>query len=52
MVQIKDEVKGVLDFISYVYKIFGFTFELKLSTVRLLSFESLIKFVISDFCLI
>ncbi|KAL3330674.1 hypothetical protein AABB24_034476 [Solanum stoloniferum] len=30
--QIKDEVKGVLEFISYVYKIFGFTFELKLST--------------------
>ncbi|MCD7465941.1 hypothetical protein HAX54_002161 [Datura stramonium] len=30
--QIKDEVKGVLDFISYVYKIFGFTFDLKLST--------------------
>ncbi|XP_009794575.1 threonine--tRNA ligase, mitochondrial 1 [Nicotiana sylvestris] len=30
--QIKDEVKGVLDFISYVYTIFGFTFDLKLST--------------------
>ncbi|KAK8964739.1 hypothetical protein KSP40_PGU010275 [Platanthera guangdongensis] len=30
--QIKDEVKGVLEFISYVYKIFGFTFELELST--------------------
>lgn len=30
--QIKDEVKGVLDFISHVYKIFGFTFDLKLST--------------------
>ncbi|KAK4489517.1 hypothetical protein RD792_005326, partial [Penstemon davidsonii] len=30
--QIKDEVKGVLEFISHVYKIFGFTFELKLST--------------------
>ncbi|KAG5604424.1 hypothetical protein H5410_025916 [Solanum commersonii] len=30
--QIKEEVKGVLDFISYVYKIFGFTFDLKLST--------------------
>ncbi|KAG5592169.1 hypothetical protein H5410_042683 [Solanum commersonii] len=30
--QIKDEVKGVLEFISYVYKIFGFTFDLKLST--------------------
>lgn len=30
--QIKEEVKGVLDFISDVYKIFGFTFDLKLST--------------------
>ncbi|KAK6155767.1 hypothetical protein DH2020_010015 [Rehmannia glutinosa] len=30
--QVKDEVKGVLEFISYVYKIFGFTFDLKLST--------------------
>ncbi|XP_059275370.1 threonine--tRNA ligase, mitochondrial 1-like isoform X2 [Lycium ferocissimum] len=30
--QIKDEVKGGLEFISYVYKIFGFTFDLKLST--------------------
>ncbi|KAL7603743.1 hypothetical protein Lser_V15G18951 [Lactuca serriola] len=30
--QIKDEVKGVLEFINYVYDIFGFTFELKLST--------------------
>ncbi|KAL3501219.1 hypothetical protein ACH5RR_035668 [Cinchona calisaya] len=30
--QIKDEVKGVLDFISYAYSIFGFTFDLKLST--------------------
>ncbi|KAL2540125.1 Threonine--tRNA ligase [Abeliophyllum distichum] len=30
--QIKDEVKGVLEFISYVYEIFGFTFDLKLST--------------------
>ncbi|KAK9074660.1 hypothetical protein SSX86_007258 [Deinandra increscens subsp. villosa] len=30
--QIKDEVKSVLEFISYVYDIFGFTFELKLST--------------------
>ncbi|KAI5679171.1 hypothetical protein M9H77_10121 [Catharanthus roseus] len=30
--QIKDEVKGVLEFISYAYKIFGFTFDLKLST--------------------
>ncbi|PKA59163.1 Threonine--tRNA ligase, mitochondrial [Apostasia shenzhenica] len=30
--QIKDEVKGVLEFISHVYKTFGFTFELELST--------------------
>ncbi|XP_020270441.1 threonine--tRNA ligase, mitochondrial 1 [Asparagus officinalis] len=30
--QIKDEVKSVLDFISYAYKIFGFTFDLELST--------------------
>ncbi|XP_022156720.1 threonine--tRNA ligase, mitochondrial 1-like [Momordica charantia] len=30
--QIKDEVKGVLEFIQYAYNIFGFTFELKLST--------------------
>ncbi|XP_075476513.1 threonine--tRNA ligase, mitochondrial 1-like [Primulina tabacum] len=30
--QIKDEVKGVLEFIGHVYKIFGFTFDLKLST--------------------
>ncbi|CDP00192.1 unnamed protein product [Coffea canephora] len=30
--QIKDEVKGVLDFISHAYNIFGFTFDLKLST--------------------
>ncbi|XP_022152398.1 threonine--tRNA ligase, mitochondrial 1-like isoform X2 [Momordica charantia] len=30
--QIKDEVRGVLEFIQYAYNIFGFTFELKLST--------------------
>ncbi|KAJ3676117.1 hypothetical protein LUZ60_003529 [Juncus effusus] len=30
--QVKDEVKAVLDFIDYVYKIFGFTYELELST--------------------
>ncbi|XP_030551074.1 threonine--tRNA ligase, mitochondrial 1 [Rhodamnia argentea] len=30
--QIKDEVRSVLEFISYVYKVFGFTFDLKLST--------------------
>jgi threonyl-tRNA synthetase len=30
--QIKDEVGGVLEFIKHVYNIFGFTFDLKLST--------------------
>ncbi|KAF9621888.1 hypothetical protein IFM89_028476 [Coptis chinensis] len=30
--QIKDEVGSVLDFIKYAYDIFGFTFELELST--------------------
>ncbi|CAL9231700.1 unnamed protein product [Arabidopsis halleri] len=30
--QVKDEVQGVLEFIDYVYKVFGFTYELKLST--------------------
>ncbi|XP_062159626.1 threonine--tRNA ligase, mitochondrial 1 [Alnus glutinosa] len=30
--QIKDEVRGVLEFIKHVYTIFGFTFDLKLST--------------------
>ncbi|XP_038891995.1 threonine--tRNA ligase, mitochondrial 1 [Benincasa hispida] len=30
--QIKDEVRAVLEFIKYAYNIFGFTFELKLST--------------------
>ena len=30
--QIKDEVKAVLDFINYVYEIFGFKYELELST--------------------
>ncbi|KAK1376540.1 Threonine--tRNA ligase [Heracleum sosnowskyi] len=30
--QIKDEVKSVLEFIKYTYDVFGFTFELKLST--------------------
>ncbi|XP_056165961.1 threonine--tRNA ligase, mitochondrial 1 [Syzygium oleosum] len=30
--QIKDEVTSVLEFISYTYKVFGFTFDLKLST--------------------
>ncbi|KAA8527336.1 hypothetical protein F0562_034949 [Nyssa sinensis] len=30
--QIKDQVRGVLEFISYAYKIFRFNFDLKLST--------------------
>jgi len=30
--QIKSEIKGCLDFMTFVYGIFGFTFELKLST--------------------
>ncbi|KAK1303851.1 hypothetical protein QJS10_CPB11g00158 [Acorus calamus] len=30
--QVKDEVRSVLDFISYAYSIFDFTFELELST--------------------
>ncbi|KAF2325343.1 hypothetical protein GH714_026832 [Hevea brasiliensis] len=30
--QIKDEAMGVLEFIDYAYKIFGFAYELKLST--------------------
>ncbi|KAL8102432.1 hypothetical protein AgCh_027061 [Apium graveolens] len=30
--QIKDEVKNVLDFIKYTYDLFGFSFDLKLST--------------------
>ncbi|XP_059658552.1 threonine--tRNA ligase, mitochondrial 1-like [Cornus florida] len=30
--QIKDEVRGVLEFINHTYNIFGFTFDLKLST--------------------
>ncbi|CAF1410559.1 unnamed protein product [Adineta steineri] len=30
--QIKDEIEGCLDFLKHVYSIFGFTFELKLST--------------------
>ncbi|BBH09246.1 Threonyl-tRNA synthetase [Prunus dulcis] len=29
--QVKDEVRGVLEFIEYTYNIFGFTFKLKLS---------------------
>ncbi|XP_068332613.1 threonine--tRNA ligase, mitochondrial 1-like [Pyrus communis] len=31
--QVKDEVKRVLDFIQYTYNIFGFSFDLKLSTM-------------------
>ncbi|ONH90792.1 hypothetical protein PRUPE_8G074400 [Prunus persica] len=31
--QVKDEVRGVLEFIEYTYNIFGFTFMLKLSTM-------------------
>ncbi|XP_062110256.1 threonine--tRNA ligase, mitochondrial 1 [Humulus lupulus] len=30
--QIKEEVRGVLEFIKYCYNVFGFTFDLKLST--------------------
>ncbi|KAL6969483.1 threonine--tRNA ligase [Sarracenia purpurea var. burkii] len=30
--QIKDEVKSALEFINYTYEIFGFTYDLKLST--------------------
>ncbi|GMH28051.1 hypothetical protein Nepgr_029894 [Nepenthes gracilis] len=30
--QVKDEVRGALDFIKYAYGVFGFSFELKLST--------------------
>ncbi|KAL2652624.1 hypothetical protein R1flu_020752 [Riccia fluitans] len=30
--QIKDEVKGCLDFLEYTYNIFGFTYDLELST--------------------
>ncbi|EXB82632.1 Threonine--tRNA ligase [Morus notabilis] len=30
--QIKEEVRGVLEFIKYCYDVFGFTFDLKLST--------------------
>ncbi|XP_010533069.1 PREDICTED: threonine--tRNA ligase, mitochondrial 1-like [Tarenaya hassleriana] len=30
--QVTEEVKGVLEFIDYAYKVFGFTYELKLST--------------------
>ncbi|KAL6003533.1 hypothetical protein ACLOJK_023765 [Asimina triloba] len=31
-VEIKDEVRAVLEFIDYAYKVFGFTYELELST--------------------
>ncbi|CAH2034270.1 unnamed protein product [Thlaspi arvense] len=30
--QVEEEVKGVLDFVDYAYNIFGFSYELKLST--------------------
>ncbi|XP_054824468.1 threonine--tRNA ligase, mitochondrial 1-like [Prosopis cineraria] len=30
--QVKEEVRGALDFINYAYKVFGFTYDLKLST--------------------
>lgn len=33
LLQIKGEVKSVLEFINYVYGIFGFNYELELSTV-------------------
>ncbi|XP_022725441.1 threonine--tRNA ligase, mitochondrial 1-like isoform X3 [Durio zibethinus] len=32
--QIKEEVQGVLEFIDYAYTVFGFTYELKLSTIN------------------
>ena len=32
MDQIKDEVLGSLDFLNYIYDLFGFTYDLKLST--------------------
>jgi threonyl-tRNA synthetase len=38
--QVKGEVQGVLEFIDYVYKVFGFTYELKLSTVPYLMISS------------
>jgi hypothetical protein len=37
-VQIKDEVRAALEFVDYVYKIFGFKYELELSTVIVISF--------------
>jgi len=39
--QVEEEVKGVLDFIDYVYRIFGFTYELTLSTVGYFHISSL-----------
>lgn len=32
MDQIKDEVVGSLDFLNYIYDLFGFKYDLKLST--------------------
>ncbi|CAL5388864.1 unnamed protein product [Camellia sinensis] len=34
---IKDEVRSVLEFINYTYEIFGFTYDLKLSTLQQMS---------------
>jgi len=45
LLQIKDEVKGVLEFINHVYEIFGFKHELELSTVFFYSYRILIAFI-------
>jgi sensor histidine kinase YesM len=37
ILQVKNEVREALNFIDYVYQIFGFTYELKLSTVCICS---------------
>ena len=39
--QLLTEVKGALDFMEFAYKVFGFTFELELSTVQDLFFRLL-----------
>lgn len=41
--QIKEEVKGCLDFLEYTYNVFGFTYDLELSTVssRLIMMKTL-----------
>ncbi|CAL5334191.1 unnamed protein product [Camellia sinensis] len=36
-ISIKDEVRSVLEFINYTYEIFGFTYDLKLSTLQQMS---------------